>query len=233
MPTPSNPAPNGVHIPLTMGHELCGRVRNPPPSSKFKDGDAVMVDPRITCNSCLPCSSKKSYCCKTLGYVGGTTGFGGFGETVVIDEDRLHLLPPEISLEYAAVIEPLVIVNHAVKVSGLSKEGWKDRDVLVIGGGPIGFALLLILKALGAERVVVSEPTGTRRGQVSEFASAVINPIEKDVAERVKELTGGRGASVVFDCAGVPAGLKSGMEAISEHGLYVMVAVWEQPVSVL
>ena len=188
-----------------------------------------MIDPRITCNSCSPCSNQKSYCCSTLGYVGGTTGFGGFGETVCIDEERLHLLPPEIPLEYAAVIEPLVVVNHAVKVSEITD--WKDRAVLVIGGGPIGFALLLILKAVGANRVIVSEPTETRRQQVKEFASATINPIEENVAEKVGSLTEGRGVEVVFDCAGVPAGLKSGMEAIREHGLYVMVAVWEQPVS--
>ena len=192
-----------------------------------------MIDPRITCNSCSPCSNQKSYCCSTLGYVGGTTGFGGFGETVCIDEERLHLLPPEIPLGYAAVIEPLVVVNHAVKVSGLDRDSWKERDVLVIGGGPIGFALLLILKALGAERVIVSEPTETRRQQVKDFASATLNPIEENVAERVAVLTEGRGVEVVFDCAGVPAGLKSGMEAIREHGLYVMVAVWEQPVSLI
>lgn len=228
MPTKDRPAANGVYVPVTLGHELCGRVRSSVPGSKLKAGDAVMVDPRVTCHACLPCKSGRSYCCQTLGYVGGNTGFGGYGEVVVVDEKSLHVLPPEIPLEYAAIIEPLAVTYHAVNVSGITE--WKDRDVLVVGGGPIGFALLLVLKAVGANRVLLSEPAAARRDKVADLTSAVINPIEEDVAQRVQELTAGRGAEVVFDCAGVPVGLESAMNAIRHEGLYVMVAVWEKPV---
>lgn len=188
-----------------------------------------MVDPRLLCRSCSACKANQSHCCLNLGYIGGSAGFGGYGEVVVAAEDSLYLLPKEIPLEYAAVIEPLVIVNHAIKVSGV--EDFKDRDVLVLGGGPIGFALLLILKAMGANRVIISEPTATRRKQVKEFCVAVVNPFEEQVADRVRELTAGRGAEIVFDCAGVPAGLESGLDALRFNGLYVMVAVFEKPVS--
>ncbi|PPJ50939.1 hypothetical protein CBER1_06512 [Cercospora berteroae] len=191
LPTKDRPSPNGVYVPVTLGHELCGR---------------------------------------TLGYVGGNTGFGGYGEVVVVDESSLHVLPPEIALEYAAIIEPLAVTYHAIKVSGITE--WKDRDVLVVGGGPIGFALLLVLKAVGANRVILSEPAAARRKQVADLASATINPIEEDVAQRVQELTAGRGAEVVFDCAGVPVGLESAMNAIRYEGLYVMVAVWEKPMTI-
>lgn len=246
IPTPANPTPSGVHIPITMGHELCGRVRHPPPGSKFKHNDPVMIDPRITCRNynhrsssspssspspCLPCSSHLSHCCSQLGYVGGTTGFGGFGQVVVISEDRLLPLPPSISLEHAAVIEPLSVVHHAIKISSIPADSWKEKFVFVIGGGPIGFALLLILKALGAEKVMVSEPTATRRRQVSEVAWKVVDPVGENVVERVSEWTGGKGVEVVFDCAGVEVGLKSGMEVLRNYGLYVMVAVWPKPVS--
>ena len=45
---PTEPHPlTKESIPLTLGHELCGRVKNPPASSRFKDGEAVMVDPRL------------------------------------------------------------------------------------------------------------------------------------------------------------------------------------------
>ncbi|KXT17341.1 hypothetical protein AC579_3841 [Pseudocercospora musae] len=230
IPTKSNPAPNGIHIPVTLGHELCGRVRNPPPNSRFLEGDPVMIDPRILCHNCGPCKSGSSASCYSLGYVGGTTGFGGFGEKVVINERSLHKLPQGIRLEDAAVIEPLVIVNHAVKVSGIPKGSWREKEILVLGGGPIGFALLLILKAVGAEKVFVSEPTVTRREQVREFCEEVINPFEEDVAEKVKGLTEGRGAEVVFDCAGVLPALESAMDALRFEGLYVMVAVWEKPI---
>ena len=99
--------------------------------------------------------------------------------------------------------------------------------MLVLGGGPIGFALLLDLKAHGATNVIVSEPAKIRREQVSEFAQAVINPINENVGDRCRELTNGVGVDIVFDCAGVPVGLEAAFDAIKYHGLYMMVAVWE------
>lgn len=227
--TKERPHPvTGQHIPLTLGHELCGRVSSPPEGSKFKHGDAVMIDPRVLCGSCAACKAGSSHCCRRLGYVGGSTGFGGFGEKVVVDEQMLLKLPPEVPLEYAAIIEPLAVVWHAIKVSGVTE--WKDKDILVLGGGPIGLALLLCLKAVGANRVIVSEPTDTRRKQVAEFASTVLNPINENVGQKCMELTNGVGVEIVFDCAGVPAGLNSAFEALRFEGLYVMVAVWEKPV---
>ena len=119
----------------------------------------------------------------------------------------------------------MAVVHHAVKESGVKE--WADKTVLVLGGGPIGFALLLDLKAHGATNVIVSEPAKIRREQVSEFAQAVINPINENVGDRCRELTNGVGVDIVFDCAGVPVGLEAAFDAIKYHGLYMMVAVWE------
>ena len=210
----------GESLPLTLGHELCGRVRKPPAGSRFKHGEAVMVDPRILCGSCHSCKAGHSYCCSRLGYVGGSAG-GGYGERVAVQEHALHPLGPNIPLEYAAVIEPLAVVHHAVKQAEI--KDWNDKTVLVLGGGPIGFALLIDLRAHGATNIIVSEPTKVRREQVSEFAQAVINPIGENVGDRCRDLTGGQGVDVVFDCAGVPAGLESGFDALRSQGLYMNV----------
>lgn len=61
-------------IPFALGHELCGRVKDPPPGSRLKDGEAVMIDPRILCQSCIACKVGSTACCQKLGYIGGTTG---------------------------------------------------------------------------------------------------------------------------------------------------------------
>ena len=217
-------------VPITLGHELCGRVRSPPAGSKFKEGEAVMIDPRILCRKCAACKAGETHCCKHFGYIGGTTGWGGYGEQVAVEEEMLLSLPDSIPLEYAAIIEPLAVVWHGIKETGI--KDWKDKSVLVIGGGPIGFALLLCLKAQGASNIIVSEPTEARRKQVAEFASAVLNPIKESVGDRCQELTGGVGVDAVFDCAGVPAGLEAGFDALRYEGFYMMVAVWEKPMVV-
>lgn len=214
-------------VPLTLGHELCGRVRNPPQGSRFKGGEPVMVDPRIVCRSCHACKSGNTDCCSKLGYVGGSVP-GGYGERVAVEENMLHILPDTIPLEYAAVIEPLAVVVHAIKEANI--KDWSEKQILVLGAGPIGFALIIALRAYGAKKILVSEPASRRREQVAEFSTAVINPVNENVVERCNELTGGRGVEIVFDCAGVPAGLESAFDAIKFKGLYMNVAVWEKPV---
>ena len=228
VPTKEHPHPiSGEHIPLPFGHELCGRVRSPPPGSRFKDSEAVVVDPRIMCKSCVACKAGESHCCRAWGYIGGTTPFGGYGEQVTVEGNMLLSLPPSIPIEYAALIEPLAVVWHAIKGTEITE--WKDKHVLVLGGGPIGFALSLCLKAQGANKVIVSEPTEARRKQIAEFAASVLNPITEDVGQKCQDLTGGVGVEVVFDCAGVPAGLEAGFDALKYEGMYMMIAVWEKP----
>lgn len=225
---PAKPHPlTGVQIPLTMGHELCGRVRNPPEGSQFKEGEAVMIDPRILCHACIACKSGLTQCCQRLGYMGGSQT-GGYGERVAVEERQLYSLGDKIPLEYAAVIEPLAVVHHAIKETGIVD--WKDKNVLVLGGGPIGFALVLLLRAHGAINIIVSEPAEIRRNQVAEFSKTIINPMKENVGEVCRSHTENRGVDVVFDCAGVPIGLEAGFEALCLEGLFIEVAIFEKPV---
>ena len=113
---------------------------------------------------------------------------------VAVEEKRLYPLG-SIPLEHAAVIEPLAVVQHAIKLANI--DNWADKTVLVLGGGPIGFALLLVLRAHGATNVIVSEPATLRREQVSAYARAVIDPVkEKKVGDKCRELTSGKGVDV-------------------------------------
>lgn len=218
----------GETLPVALGHEFCGRVRNPSAASGLKDGDAVMVDPRILCRQCRLCEMGATHACEKLGYTGYHAG-GGYAERAAVKETMLHKLPDNVSLENAAVIEPLAVVVHAIKETGLTD--WKEKDILIVGGGPIGLALIIALKAFGAEKIIVSEPAEKRREQVKEFVSAAYNPVTEDVVGKCNEFTNGRGIEVVFDCAGVPAGLEVGFQTLGVGGLYMNVAIWEKPVS--
>lgn len=81
-----------------------------------------------------------------------------------------------------------------------------DSVVLILGGGPIGLAMILCLKAKGVEEIIVSEVATSRQNFATQFgASHIINPTKEDVKERILGLSNGRGVDVVFDCAGVPA----------------------------
>jgi len=137
-------------------------------------------------------------------------------------------LPENVSLELGALIEPLAVGWHAVKISP-----YKDGDsVLVLGGGPIGLSVVQALIGKGCKNIIVSEVSKRRRQFATDFgAHHTIDPTKTDVVEEVARLTSGQGADVAFDAAGVQVGLDSAMQAIKARGMLVNIAVWEKRAS--
>ena len=117
---------------------------------------------------------------------------------------------------------------HAVNISP-----YKQGDsVLVLGGGPIGLAVVQCLRARGCEKIIVSEVAGRRREFAKQFgAHFALNPMTDDVVTRVRDICGGQGANLAFDAAGVQAGLDQAILAIRARGTLVNIAVWEKAAS--
>lgn len=159
-----------------------------------------------------------------LGFKGLSGGGGGFAERVCVDASMVYRLPDDVDLEKACLIEPLAVGWHAVQTTGV--EDWRDKSVLVVGGGPVGVAVIIVLRAFGCKRILVSEPTVVRRMQNESVADVVLNPLEEDVGKRCRELTAGHGVDVVFDCAGSQKGFEAGMDAVKYRGVYMNAAVW-------
>jgi threonine dehydrogenase-like Zn-dependent dehydrogenase len=235
IPKPGHPHPMTQDVlPVTMGHEFCGRViqeaRNSHAVPRLKLGQAVMVDPRLYCNSCSRCTSTCTNGCTKWGFLGlSGGGGGGLSDTVAVDSTMCYPLPDSVPLSCAPLIEPLTVACHSVKTSGFTDFGGKT--VLIIGGGPIGLAVIFVLRNHGARKVFVSEPALKRREQTKEFADAVIDPLKENVGEICRGLTQNEGVDVVFDCAGIQRGLDAGMDALGWRGVYVNVAGWETSVS--
>jgi threonine dehydrogenase-like Zn-dependent dehydrogenase len=136
-------------------------------------------------------------------------------------------LPDNVPLDIAALVEPLSVGWHAVARSPLTK----DSNILILGGGPIGIAVIHALKARGCGKIIVSEISGSRQKFCSQSgANVILDPRKDDVAERSKEETGGEGVDIVFDCAGVASGLKSACQSIKARGTVVNVAIWEKEI---
>lgn len=124
-----------------------------------------------------------------------------------------------------ALVEPLAVAWHAVKTSPFKK----GDSVLIIGGGPIGLAVVQTLVAMGAGKIIVSEVASRRREFANCFgAHYVLDPTKNDVVSRVRELCDGSGVNVAFDAAGVQAGLDQAILAIRARGTLVNIAVWEK-----
>jgi threonine dehydrogenase-like Zn-dependent dehydrogenase len=220
----------GDKLPVTMGHEFCGRIKQVPSGSKFQVGQAVVADPRLYCRSCNRCNDAETVDCKKWGFRGLSGGGGGFSQYMGIHESQVYAIPEEL-LPYGALVEPLAVAWHAVK--RVPCEDFSNKSALIIGGGPIGIALVLVLKSFGAKNVIVSEPTDARRKQNELLAHHVFNPVKQNIGEECRALTNGEGVDFAFDAAGVPPGFHSAVDALKYKGWYVNVAAWEVPVSLV
>lgn len=126
-------------------------------------------------------------------------------------------------------MEPLAVAWHAVNISPFKK----GDSVLILGGGPIGLAVIQVLKARGAEKIIVSEMAPRRKQFAKQFgAHYVLDPSKDDVVACVKEVCDGQGANVAFDAAGVQAGLDQAIQAIRARGTLVNIAIWEKTATI-
>ncbi|KAK5049017.1 hypothetical protein LTR84_005439 [Exophiala bonariae] len=218
---------HGEELPYALGHEFCGRVNSAPPGSGFKHGDPVMIDPRLPCGQCIECKSGKDYGCPKQGGIGYNHS-GGLAEKVTVPARNLHRLPETVPLEFAALIEPFAVVMHAIRKLNISD--WTEQDVLVLGGGPIGFALVIALRSYKPRKIIVSEPTAVRREKIAQFVDLVVDPLERNVPAACRQLCAG-GVDVVFDCAGSAPGLVDGLDALKCEGKYMNIAMHEKPMT--
>jgi threonine dehydrogenase-like Zn-dependent dehydrogenase len=214
-------------IPITFGHEFSGIVIQVGKGvTDFKAGQRVSIQPTIYDGTCGACKLHLENACYNGGFVGLSGWGGGFSDACTVPADYILPLPDNIPLDVAALVEPLAVGWHAVKQSPLKP----SSAVLILGGGPIGIAVILALRARGCGQIIVSELSASRQKFAKEFgADHILDPRKGDVVARVKELTG-EGADIVFDCAGVAVGLEAACKSIRVRGTVVNVAIWEKAV---
>jgi len=233
-PVPDKPHPiTGDVVPITLGHEFSGTITELGPNLTFphsvplKVGQRVAIQPTLYCGECSACTAGVENVCHSGGFVGLSGGGGGLSDSVVVPEHCVLPLPDNVPLDIGALVEPLSVAWHAISAAPLNP----DSVVLVLGGGPIGLAIVQCLKALKTRKIIMSEVSRARQRFAREFgAHHVLDPKTYDLVSISKELSGGAGPDVVFDCAGVPASLKTACLAVKARGTVVNVAIWEKEV---
>ena len=224
--------PDGEFI---MGHEYAGTVAALGPGvDEFKIGDRVAVEVHKGCERCENCIKGWYTSCLNYGNLAkghrakGLTCDGGFAEYAVNHINTLYRLPDNLSFEQACMVTTAASPLWAIDLMGGSVVG---ETVLVLGPGPIGLMAVQLAKALGAERVIL---TGTRdeRLEVGRKlgADVVINVRRDDLNVRVAELTRGKGADSVLECAGGPTSMQEALENVKRGGRIGVVAWYPGPV---
>lgn len=188
--------------------------------------------PFIACGHCKACAQGHFFECQNK-KVSGVDAQGGFAEYVPTGSQETLLLPDSLDLQSAALIEPLAVGLHAVRISDL-KAGSR---VLIMGAGPIGLTAALWAKFFGAREVVVSELADSRAALAKKMgATHVIKPDLAKGAEGLLEQfidVAGGPPDVIYECVGAPGLLQQCIEIAPTRGKIIPVGVCEQPDSIM
>ena len=212
-----------VQMPLVMGHEMSATVHKLGDGvSDYAVGDKVVVMPLAPCGDCPACAAGHRHICHNLDFLGIDTP-GAFQSYWTVPAYSLHRMPDELSLKHGALIEPLAVACHDVRLAGVTA----GDQIVVLGGGPIGMLVALVAKHYGAE-VLVSEINPYRVELANQLGLDAVNPTEVDLTKLVMQRTKGAGADIVFEVSGSQAGASVMTELLRTRGLAVIVAIFAQ-----
>ncbi|WP_127783194.1 2,3-butanediol dehydrogenase [Rhodococcus sp. X156] len=224
----SEPHPlTGAHGPQVLGHEFSGTVEQLGTGvTQLQVGDRVAVQPNYSCGTCPRCRDGLAHLCAVIAFHGLSAHGGGLSELTVVPARNAHPLPESVSLRQGAVVEPLAVALHGVRLA----EPSADELALVLGGGPIGICAALNLRVAGVQRILLSEPSPQRRAVLQSLGLEVLDPTSTDVRAEVLERSDGAGADLVLECAGAPAAIDTALSSVRARGRVVLLATYPQPV---
>jgi threonine dehydrogenase-like Zn-dependent dehydrogenase len=235
-----------LEFPLIQGHENVGTIAAIGGDGKYTDfegiplqiGDRVVVGANVSCGSCYYCRHDfPYYCCEnTLDYGNLLSAknpphlFGGWSQYLyVVPGSFLVKVPDDLPSEVAVLTEIFAVsvgLDRAKQMSAFPNESFRfDDAVVVLGVGPLGMCFLMKARMLGAGTVIAVDLSDYHLNFAKRLgADHVINAANTSKFDRlqiVKDLTHGRGADVVIECAGVPQAVTEGLEMLRISGLLV------------
>jgi 2-desacetyl-2-hydroxyethyl bacteriochlorophyllide A dehydrogenase len=208
-----------LQYPRIMGHELSGEVLEAPGGSPLAPGDTVIVNPYVSCGTCIACRAGKPNCCVRIAVL-GVHRDGGMCETIAVPERNLYPAG-SLTLDQAACIEFLAIGAHAVARSGLGG----GARTLVIGAGPIGLGTALFAGLAGGDVSIMDREADRLAFALKSRIAARGIGVGSGAAKLVRQATEGDGFDVVFDATGSRTSMESAFGHVAHGGTLVLVSV--------
>jgi L-iditol 2-dehydrogenase len=211
--------------PLVMGHEAAGIVADVGAGvTRFQTGQRVTFDSTVSCGQCFFCKRGDVNLCDARQVLGVSCGdyrrAGAFAEFVTVPDRILYPLPDDLSFQKAAMIEAISVGVHAVAITPVAL----NDTAVVVGAGMIGLLTLQAARLAGCRRIIaVDVDEGRLQTAKGLGATDVIVAKNNDVPAAVRELTGGRGADVAFECVGATATVQSAIESTRKGGMVTLV----------
>ncbi|MBN1916721.1 MAG: alcohol dehydrogenase catalytic domain-containing protein [Verrucomicrobia bacterium] len=210
-----------VPLPLVLGHEFCGVVREVGEGAdRSLAGKRVVGEINTTClawrrdDPCPACRDGRPNHCTQRDVLGIVGASGAFATHVCVPEGSLHVLPDEVSDETAVFIEPLAAAIRTFELSPFAE----GSCVVVLGAGRLGTLVVWVARQLGGQVIAVA-PSEKSRTRALEFgAELAFSPHDDKLAKAVAAATGGLGADLVVEATGLPEGFGRALELVRPRG---------------
>ena len=228
--------PSWVKAPVIPGHEFFGYVDEMGDGAAehfgVATGDRVIAEQIVPCWKCRYCKAGQYWMCEVHDIFGfqRQVADGGMAEFMKLPANAIvHKIPHEMSLEDAAIIEPLACAIHTVQRGDIQL-----ADVVVIAGaGPLGLMMTQVARLKTPKALVVIDLVAERLALAKTFgADVTIDPRRDDALAVVQSLTGGYGCDVYIETTGAPGGVTQGLELIRKLGRFVEFSVFGKETSV-
>jgi len=235
-----------LEFPIIQGHENVGTIAAIGGDGKYADfegaalreGDRVVVGANVACGECYYCRHDfPYYCCEKATDYGNNLSaknpphlFGGWAQYMyVVPGSFLVKVPDELPSEVAVLTEIFAVsvgLDRAKQMSAFPNESFRfDDTVVVLGVGPLGMCFLMKARMLGAGTIIAVDKSEYRLNFAKRLgADCAVNAgstSKEDRLQMVKDLTRGRGADMVIECAGVPEAVPEALEMLRVGGLLV------------
>lgn len=235
-----------LEFPIIQGHENVGTIAAIGGDGNYADfegvalheGDRVVVGANVACGECYYCRHDfPYYCCeKTTDYGNYLSAknppylFGGWSQYMyVVPGSFLVKVPDDLPSEVAVLTEIFAVsvgLDRAKQMSAFPNESFRfDDTVVVLGVGPLGMCFLMKARMLGAGTIIAVDKSEYRLNFAkrlgADFAVNVGTMSKGERLQMVKDLTHGRGADMVIECAGVPEAVPEALEMLRVGGLLV------------
>lgn len=204
-----------------FGHEFAGEVVALGNGAEgLALGDLVAVIPLKSCGTCVHCRAGEVQWCTAFGLQGG-----GYAEYAVTRPNQCVALPRSASLADGAIIEPLAVALHGVRLSGLAA----GQTALVLGAGPIGLAVAFWARALGAAKVVVQDVADWQRTRALQMGADAFVVDPDDPVAASDRAFGGVKPDVVFECVGIPGLIAQAVNQVRNRGTILLLGLCTRP----
>lgn len=218
---------DNVPVPMHVGHEFAGEIiETGTDVSNFKIGDRVSGEGHIVCGTCRNCRAGIRHLCRNT-YGVGVNRPGAFADYLCLPAENAFKLPPEISDDIGAILDPLGNAVHTALSFDLVGE-----DVLITGAGPIGIMAACIARHVGARHVVITDINNYRLDLVNKLGIARgVNVLDEPLADVMSSLGMTEGFDVGLEMSGQPQALRQMVAQIMHGGKIALLGVYSQDVT--